>query len=106
MKHIIKHDLSMDLVKKATQKAMDTYGARFSEYDPQATWNSDTNATISFTAKGVTLEGTLDLRPKEIELQLDVPFLFKVFQKKAVNIIDSEINEWLQRARNGELDEE
>jgi hypothetical protein len=106
MKHVIKHDLDMDLVKKATHHAMDAYAARFAKYDPEANWNTETNATIRFTAKGVTLEGTLDLRPKEIELQLDVPFVFKMFQKKAVGIIDSEITEWLGKARRGELDDE
>lgn len=106
MKHVIKHDLDMDLLKKATQHAMDAYGERFSDYNPTATWNSDTNATISFTAKGVSLEGELDLRPKEIELSLDVPFVFRVFKKRALAIIDEEITKWIDKAERGELDDE
>lgn len=106
MKHVIKHDLEMEKVKKATQKAMDAYSERFAKYNPSAEWTSDTEAVISFSAKGVEMDGNLSLRPKEIELELDVPFVFKVFRKKAIAIIDSEINTWLGKARRGELDED
>ena len=35
---------------------------------------------------------------------MDVPFAFKLFQKKAVSVIDGEIQKWIERAKNGELD--
>lgn len=106
MKHIIEHDLDMKRLRKATQKAMDAYSERFAKYNPQARWIDDDNAVISFSAKSVELEGNLALRPEEIELQLDVPFVFRVFRKKAIDIIDSEIKTWLEKARQGELDDD
>jgi hypothetical protein len=103
MKHAVKHDLSQDLAKKAALKAWESYSQRFSKYNPQANWTSDTHADISFQAKGISLKGSLMLEPGQIVMNLDVPFVLRVFQKKAVQVIDEEINTWVGRARAGEL---
>ena len=51
------------------------------------------------------LGGHVALREKEIELDMKVPFLFKPFQSKALDVIEKEIKSWIKRADNGELDE-
>lgn len=103
MKHTISHDLSPELAKTATERAFDSYRAKLPEYDPRATWTSATEAKVSFKVKGVGLDGGVRLRPGEIELELDVPFVFKIFQKKAMDIIEREVREWLVKAKNGQL---
>ena len=67
-------------------------------------WASDTLANISFTVKGVTLKGTMALTPSTVDMDLDVPFLFRLFQKQAIKIIEEEIQEWIGKAKRGELD--
>lgn len=105
MKHTIKHDISDELAKKATNKAFDSYKERFSDFNPSATWTSDNKADIGFSVKGKKLDGILELKPGTIDLDMSVPFLFKPFEKKAVSVIEGEIQKWIKRAKNGELDE-
>lgn len=106
MKHKIPHDISDALAKKATLKAFESYAERFSEYNPTADWISDSKANISFNAKGIKLDGVLELVPRGILLDMSVPFAFKLFQKKAIGVIEEEIKRWIERARNGEFDGE
>ena len=104
MKHKIPHDLSMDLAKRATEAAFDSYKQRFAEYKPTSKWVTDKKSNITFTAKGITLNGSIELEPNSIDLELDVPFLFRVFKNKAMAIIEEEIREWIDKAKAGELD--
>jgi hypothetical protein len=105
MKHTIEHSLPLDLAKKATEKAFESYAERFAKYNPTAEWTGDYTANVGFEAKGVKLGGAIALREGAVELEMDVPFLFKPFRSKAVDVIDDEIQKWLDRAKNGELDE-
>lgn len=106
MKHTINHELSDELAKKATEKAFESYAERFAKYNPTATWTTDSTAEVGFEAKGIKLGGTIELAPGAITLEMSVPFAFKIFQKKAVGIIEGEISDWIERAKNGELDED
>jgi len=106
MKHVIKHDLSPELAKKATVKAFESYKAKFADYNPTDKWVTENKAEISFSAKRMTLNGGVELRPGEIELELEVPFIFRVFSGRAMKIVEEEIREWIERAKNGELDDE
>ena len=103
MKHVIKHDLNPELARKATQSAFDAYAKRFADYNPKADWVSDDHAKVSFSAKGLTLKGDFVLRPGEIEMNLDVPFLLRPFQGRAVKVVEEEIEEWVQKAKRGEV---
>ena len=103
MKHIIKHDLTPEMARRATQSAFENYAERFSQYNPKADWSDDNHAKVSFSAKGITLKGDFVLRPGEIEIQLDVPFILKPFSKRAVNIVEEEVQEWVEKARRGEV---
>lgn len=105
MKHSIKHHLSTDMAKKATSKAFEAYAERFSKYNPTATWKSEHAADVGFEAKGVKLGGAIALREGAVDIEMDVPFLFRPFQSKAVDIIEAEIRKWITKAENGELDE-
>ena len=104
MKHVIQHGLSLELAKKATRKALETYQERFAEYNPQVDWKGEDKATVAFGVKGVNLNGDIDINDKDIALDMSVPFLLKPFQKKAVAVVDKAIREWIDRAKNGELD--
>lgn len=103
MKHNIPHDLSPELARTATERAFAAYTAKFPDYSPTSRWVNEHRAEISFSAKGLKLSGAIELQPKNIELELDVPFLLKPFSKKAVSIIETEIQEWIAKAKNGEL---
>lgn len=105
MKHEIPHDLEPHLAKLAARKAADAYAQRFAEYDYRYRWTSDTRLELSFAVMGKRLEGIMEVLPRKLELELEVPFMFRVFQGKALQIIEREAKEWLAKARRGELTE-
>ena len=89
MKHTISHDVETTLARKAAHKAFEAYQAKFAEYNPSVVWQDEDHATIGFKVKGVALNGTVALRPQAVDLVLDVPFVLKIFQKRAVGIIET-----------------
>jgi hypothetical protein len=103
VKHAIKHDLDVATAKKVTEKAYDSYKARFAEYKPTFAWVSDNKANVSFNAKGITLAGSFTILPSQIDFELDVPFLLRPFQSKAVEVVENEVKEWIQKAKAGQI---
>jgi Putative polyhydroxyalkanoic acid system protein (PHA_gran_rgn) len=103
MKHAIAHDLDASLAKEAAVRAFEAYQRRFSNYHPTMHWENDRTARIGFSVKGVKLAGSIDILPRAIELDLDVPFLFRPFKGKAIEVIEREVRNWLVKAKNGEL---
>ena len=104
VKHLVEHDLDLETVTRVVHLALDSYVQRFSGYSPQLKWTSERNARVSFKAKGITLNGTVEVRPRNIAIDLDVPFILRVFKKKAIDVIEREMRKWLEKARAGELD--
>ncbi len=103
MKHSVSHDLGVERAKQVAQAAIDSYSRKFPEYAPEAKWMSDTSAVISFKVKGISLKGGLSVTSSTIDLDLDVPFLMRPFQGKAVEVIDKEMRKWIAKAKEGKL---
>ena len=103
MKHEIHHGLEPDLAKKAIDKAMEAYSARFADYNPRFSWVSDTKGELGFKAKGVSVDGQIEVVGDKILVDLQVPFLLRVFKGKAMDVIDREVKKWVEKARAGEL---
>lgn len=103
MKYAIKHDLDVATAKKVTEKAYDSYKARFADYKPTFNWATENRADVSFNAKGITLAGSFTILPSQIDFELDVPFLLRPFQSKAVEVVESEVKAWIQKAKNGQI---
>jgi hypothetical protein len=103
MKHSVPHDLGLERAKKVTESAWESYSQRFSSYKPTMTWTSDTQAKISFSVKGASLEGGIEVGESNIDLELEVPFLLKPFRGKAISVIEEEIKEWIGKAKAGEI---
>jgi hypothetical protein len=103
MKHLIAHDLDFALAKQVAERAFESYQQRFANYQPKMTWVGERDARIEFNVKGLKLQGSIGITPKAIELDLDVPFVFRVFKNKAVEVIEREVRTWLDKAKRGEL---
>lgn len=106
MKHSIPHNLPVATARLAARKALETYQRNFAEYQPRGRWVTDDRAEIAFTVMRKTLTGALEVRPERLDLELEVPLMFRAFRGAAMKVIEDEINTWLVRARNGELDED
>lgn len=103
MKHVVTHSLDNATAKMAAEKAYESYSERFAEYKPTADWSSDTHCDVTFTVKGIKLKGAIDLVPGQIDMDLDVPFLFRPFKSLALDYTMKEIRQWIGKAERGEL---
>ena len=103
MKHSVPHDLGKDQAKKAAEAAFAAYAQKFAKYQPTANWTTPDRADVSFTAKGITLKGVLEVKPNSIDMDLDVPFLLRPFKDRALGAVDREIQTWIGKAQRGEL---
>ena len=103
MKHSVSHDIGQELAKKATVAAIETYQKKLAKYEPTANWVSDSRVEIAFRAKGVSLAGRVEVLPKSIEMDLDVPFLLRPFKGKALGVVEDHIRRWIGKAKAGEL---
>ena len=103
MKHSIKHDLTPEQLRAAVRKFADVYVQRFQQYNATTAWLNDDQVEVRFNVKGVKLAGRLDLLPKEIGLDMDVPFALSLFKSKAMKTIEDEVKPWLDKAKRGEL---
>lgn len=103
MKHTVPHDLPPDLARKAADAAIKSYMERFADYSPTVRWLSDRLAEVAFNVKGVGLKAKVELQDQAIAADMDVPFLLRMFQRRATEIIDDEIQRWIGKAKAGEL---
>ena len=103
MKHAVAHDLGQDRAKQVTEAAFESYKQKLAKYNPTTRWVSEKRAEITFSVKGLTLKGSLEVTAKSIDMALDVPFLLRPFKGKALSIIETEIREWMEKAKAGEI---
>jgi hypothetical protein len=103
MEHRVPHDIGRDLAKKATVAAFASYKDKYGEYSPTTTWTAEYKAIVRFSVKGFSLDGTVDVRDREIAMELDVPFLLRPFKSRALQVIEREINLWCGKAKRGEI---
>jgi hypothetical protein len=99
MKHSVSHDLGQERAKKVTESALGSYAEKFAKYSPKTSWTGPNSAKISFSIKGMTLTGGVEIRDKTIDLDLDVPFLLRPFQGQAISVIEGEIKAWLDKEK-------
>jgi hypothetical protein len=106
VKHRIPHDLDHALARRVTRRALETYRDQFPEYKPQGQWLDEDHARLSISPPGGTLIGDVVVTDDAVELELEVPFLFRPFRKQAIKVIEDEVQEWIARAKAGELDDD
>ncbi|MCH2111003.1 MAG: polyhydroxyalkanoic acid system family protein [Polyangiaceae bacterium] len=103
MKHSVKHGLGKETACKVAKAAFDTYEKKFADYQPVTKWTGDDHADVSFSAKGMNISATISVDEQNIDIDMNVPFLLKPLKGKAVALIEESINEWIVKAKNGEL---
>lgn len=103
MEHRVIHGVDRELAKAATIAAFASYKQKYGEYSPTTTWTSDYRATVTFSVKGFTLDGKIHIDDREVVMDMDVPFVLRPFKKRAMEIIEREIQLWCKRAKDGQL---
>lgn len=96
--HVIPHDLDPATLRQVADQAIAWYQDRYAKYQPQVEWVSETAAALSFSAKGFTVTGTVDLREHDVFVSLKVPLFLRMFRAQAIQKIDAEMQRWLAQA--------
>jgi hypothetical protein len=103
MEHRIEHDLSPEPARKAVKGAVESYSEKLSQYSPTVAWQGEDRVDVGFKAKGLSLSGTLKLVPNAVLVDMDVPFLLRPFKKTALDVIETQVKEWVRKAHAGEV---
>jgi hypothetical protein len=103
MKHVMTHDLPPDLAREAAARAFESYQQRYAKYRPALTWVTEERASVTMSAKGITLTGTVELQPTAIAFELEVPFMLRMFKGRALKVMARELDHWVGKAKAGEL---
>jgi len=103
MKKTIPTALNRERSKVVIGKAMEAYSARFAEYNPRFAWVSDDRAEFGFNAKGFTLTGTMVIYDQKVDVEMEVPFLFRVFEGRAMDVIQDQMKIWIDKENKGEI---
>ncbi len=103
MKHMVPHDLPLDMAKKAADAALQEYKTKYPDYDPQVTWTDDKTAEVALRAKGMSLKGVFEILPDAVSIEMEVPLLLRPFKAKAMEVIEQQIRHWIGKAKTGAL---
>ena len=96
MKHSIAHDLNPKLATLAAEKAVEAYGKRFEDYDFAAEWVNEKRVELGFTVAGKRLEGSMEVQPKEMALQL-------VQDRSPLHDADLDVRRLIEAVRQGDV---
>ncbi|WP_437578749.1 polyhydroxyalkanoic acid system family protein [Sorangium sp. So ce887] len=103
MKHTVHHDLNDDEAKNAVLRAMARYCDRYAEYAPSMLWSDERRADLGFSFKGCKLGGRIELRPRTVDLEIEVPLPLRMFQRMAIAAIDTEVRRFIDEAHRERL---
>ncbi len=104
MRYSVQHGLpERSRVRTVVERAYAAYEERLADYKPSIEWTTDDRAAIAFTVMSQSLTADIEFDDDELRIDGKVPFLFKPFEKKIESVLGSEMEKWLDKARNGEI---
>jgi hypothetical protein len=103
MRHRVAHALEPALARRAAEHAFAVYAERYGRFQPEIRWSSPTRALASFHANGITVRGAIELEPGAIAFELDVPWLLRLFESRAMAVVEREVRHWTEAALRGEI---
>jgi hypothetical protein len=98
MKHTVHHDLNDEEAKGAVLRAMAKYCDRYAEYAPTIVWSDQRCAELGISFKGFTLSGRLELRPRAVDVEIEMPLPLRMFSRMAIAAIDAEVRRYIDEA--------
>ena len=104
MEYKVKHGLSdRAQVRTVVEKAYEAYKERLANYNPSIKWVSDRAAEINFSVKGMGMDTKFVIDDDELHITGKIPWLFKPFERKILDVVGNEVDKWLAKARKGEI---
>lgn len=103
MRHSVHHNLDRATARRVTDEAWKSYRVKLAKYHPSFQWQGERRGAFAFQAKGLSLQGALELEEGAITVEMKVPFLLRVFERQATQVFERELRTWVDAANRGEL---
>ena len=103
MRHEVAHGLDPPLARRVAEHAFASYAARYGMFRPELRWIGEYRALAAFHAMGITVHGTVEIEPRAIAFELEVPWLLRLFEPRAIAVVEREVRRWEQAALRGEI---
>ncbi len=100
MKHRVPHALDDNAARRTIDRALSGYVRRFARYRASVRWLDSHRAAFAFEIKGRQVHGHLILKPRCIELEVHVPWAFRMFVRRATARVDAELRRLLGEAQD------
>jgi hypothetical protein len=91
MKHRVRHALDVQSARRALEPVLAAYLARFADFAPSLRWLDGRRGVFGFVAKGRQVNGSFALSPGALDIEVEVPWAFRVFWGHAVGVVDAEL---------------
>lgn len=96
MQMSVAHALTAAETRSRVDRATGEYGTRHPHAAISVVWKDETHAAVSFTVRGKTIAVAMTLQDKRIEIEADVPLLFRPFEGMIRSRVETEAAKWLK----------
>lgn len=97
MEHVICTGLSEGDSKKALNMAFETYANDYPQYKPHFKWKKEDLAEFGFAISSVRIAGFVLVIEDKLIVNMNVPFIARPFQGRAIAIIEEQVLAWKQK---------
>lgn len=97
MNKTIQHTLNEEQIKSVIDKAVREYSKKYPQYQQRFEWLGQ-NAELTLVVFGKTIKANITLHTSSVEVQLEVPPSFKMFEAEAMKTFDAEVKKCLKKA--------
>lgn len=93
------HGLDFTSAQKLTHTALLDYQQRLVKYNLSVQWKDANTADVGFTVLDTRMNGQITVTPKDVEIRVDVPMKFKLFEGMAANVVAQEVRGCVDKAK-------
>lgn len=93
------HGLDFTRAKRVADLALLDYRTRLTKYALTVTWVTPDTADVGFIILDTCMGGQIKVTPTDIEIHVDVPLKFKLFEGAAAQIVKGEVQACVERAK-------
>lgn len=106
MDHVIKTGLDVETQKTTLDQAFAEQTKKYPQYSPTFKWTGETEGLFSFKpTPSMEIEGKVLVSENEIGIKFTkLPFLAKMFKGKAIELVEKEVQVWVEKAKAAPTD--
>jgi hypothetical protein len=101
MKHRIECPVGETAACEIIRAALERYAQRYQRFEPELSWSDAGHASFAFVVAGARVQGELVVAEGYIDVEVEAPWLLRIFRAEAVRRIDAEAEHLFSQAAAG-----